>query len=147
MALAVEDFDAAVVDVKAQLELLARGVEIAPVALHFLLAVLTAPLADLAAPTRVERREIDLLTPVRGLFLELIHVGRGAHEVDFHVVREAHGDDGLVDRELADCRRLEIAREDVPDVDAEVATRDLEDGIALAVRPDEVREVDVARDV
>lgn len=55
MALAVEDFDAAVVDVKAQLELLARGVEIASVVLHLLLAVLAAPLADLAASARVER--------------------------------------------------------------------------------------------
>lgn len=147
VALAVEDLDAAVVDIEAQLELLACGVEIAPVVLHLLLAVLAAPLADLAAPARVERREVDLLAPVLWLLLELIHVGRGAHEVDFHVVREAHGDDGLVDRELADRRRLEVAREDVPDVDAEVAARDLEDGIALAVRPDEVREVDVARDV
>ena len=127
--------------------MLARRVEVVPVALDFLLVVLAAPLADGPALARVERREVDLLAPVLRLLLEAVHVGRGAHEVDLHVVGEVDGDGGLIDGELAYRRRLEVARQDVPDVDAEVAARDLEDGIALAVLPLEACEVDVARDV
>ena len=147
VALAVENLDAAVVDVQAQFQMLARRVEVVPVALDFLLVVLAAPLADGPALARVERREVDLLAPVLRLLLEAVHVGRGAHEVDLHVVGEVDGDGGLIDGELAYRRRLEVARQDVPDVDAEVAARDLEDGIALAVLPLEACEVDVARDV
>ena len=147
VALAVENLDAAVVDVQAQFQMLARRVEVVPVALDFLLVVLAAPLADLAALARVERREVDLLAPVLRLLFELVHVGRGAHEVDLHVVGEVDGDGGLIDGELAYRRRLEVARQDVPDVDAEVAARDLEDGIALAVLPLEACKVDVACDV
>ena len=58
MALAVENLDAAVVDVQAQFQMLARRVEVVPVALDFLLVVLQAEcLEQIGKPVQVQQAE------------------------------------------------------------------------------------------
>ncbi len=148
MAVAVKDLHAAVVGVELDADAPAGPVEILPVLLHLLLALLAAPVADGAALLLVERIEADLVAPVVVIGVpDLVEVGRRPHEIHLHLVVEVDGDGGVVDVEFLDGRRFEVLRQDIPDIDAEIAARDREDGVAVRVVPGKIVEVDVARDI
>ena len=147
MALAVKYLDAAVVGIELELQPFALRIEILPVLLQLLLTVLAAPLADFMALNGIKAGEIDRFAPILRLFFELVHVGRRAHEVDFHIIGEMDGNGRVIDIELANRRGFEVLGQYIPDIDAEIAAWNLENEVAFGVVPGELGKINMARDV
>ena len=147
MASLYEDLHIAVVEIQAQAQLASIAVEVRPLFRELLPLALPLQLADFLALLLAEACDADLVQPGIAILVDLLHRRRVTDEIDGHIPGQAHGDLRSIECQLLNGRRIQIARQHIPQADAQLAVRHKQQLVAIRVCPAEIIKGNTAIDM